>query len=37
MEDLKPADLTSEDHDWRTCGCHDCYSFRYDVWVQRGE
>ena len=27
-----PADMTSEDHDWRSCGCDDCYDMRRDIY-----
>lgn len=39
MQDLdhgKPADLTTEDHDWRVCGCNDCRDIQDEVHYSRG-
>lgn len=33
----KPADLTTEDHNWRDCGCKECDDIRYDIYLSRGE
>ena len=26
-----------ETHDWRTCGCRECYIIRWEIWRDRGE